>query len=87
VEKKKNLKVQINFINMFNFAKILIFFGLILILLGLFFILIEKIPYLGKLPGDIYIKKGNFVFYFPLATSIILSILLTIILNLISRRK
>jgi Zn-dependent protease with chaperone function len=72
---------------MFNFAKILIFFGLILILLGLFFILIEKIPYLGKLPGDIYIKKGNFVFYFPLATSIILSILLTIILNLISRRK
>ncbi len=87
MEKKKNLKVQINFINMFNFAKILIFFGLILILLGLFFILIEKIPYLGKLPGDIYIKKGNFVFYFPLATSIILSILLTIILNLISRRK
>ena len=84
--KKKNLKVQINY-NMFNFAKILIFFGLILILLGLFFILIEKIPYLGKLPGDIYIKKGNFVFYFPLATSIILSILLTIILNLISRRK
>jgi len=72
---------------MFNFAKILIFFGLILILLGFFFILIEKIPYLGKLPGDIYIKKGNFVFYFPLATSIILSILLTIILNLISRRK
>lgn len=72
---------------MFNFAKILIFFGLTLILLGLFFILIEKIPYLGKLPGDIYIKKGNFVFYFPLATSIILSILLTIILNLISRRK
>jgi Zn-dependent protease with chaperone function len=86
VGKKKNLKVQINY-NMFNFAKILIFFGLILILLGLFFILIEKIPYLGKLPGDIYIKKGNFVFYFPLATSIILSILLTIILNLISRRK
>jgi hypothetical protein len=72
---------------MFNFAKILIFFGLILILLGLFFILVEKIPYLGRLPGDIYIKKGNFVFYFPLATSIILSILLTIILNLISRRK
>ena len=72
---------------MFNFAKILILFGLTLILLGLFFILIEKIPYLGKLPGDIYIKKGNFVFYFPLATSIILSILLTIILNLISRRK
>ncbi len=72
---------------MLNFAKILIFFGFVLILLGAFFILIEKIPYLGKLPGDIYIKKGNFVFYFPLATSIIISILLTIILNLISRRK
>lgn len=41
---------------------------------------------LGRLPGDIYFRKGNTSFYFPLATSIIVSLLLTIILNLIFRR-
>ncbi|HEX68501.1 MAG TPA: DUF2905 domain-containing protein, partial [bacterium] len=45
-----------------------------------------KIPGFGKLPGDILIKKKNFTFYFPLATCLILSILLTLILNLIFRK-
>ncbi len=69
-----------------GFGKFLIFFGIVLILLGLIFTIIPKIPYLGRLPGDIYIKKGNFTFYFPLATCIILSLLLTIILNIIFRK-
>ncbi len=68
-------------------GKSLIFFGIFLIIVGIFFVLSEKVPYIGKLPGDIYIKKDNFTFYFPLATSIVLSIILTLILNLFFRRK
>ncbi len=68
-------------------AKSLIFFGIILIVFGFLIILLNKINVpLGKLPGDIVYKKGNFSFYFPLASSIILSIILTIILNLLFRR-
>ncbi len=73
-----------------DFAKLIIFFGLILIVLGILFLVISKLPYLGnlgRLPGDIYIKKGNFIFYFPIVTSILLSIFLTIIINLIFRKK
>ncbi len=73
-----------------NFAKLLILFGLILVIFGILLLVVPKIPYLGnlgRLPGDIFIKRGNFVFYFPLATSILISVLLTIILNLILRKK
>jgi hypothetical protein len=73
-----------------DFAKLLIFFGIILVVIGVLFLVIPKLPYLsnlGRLPGDIYIKKGNFVFYFPIVTSILLSIVLTIIINLILRKK
>ncbi|HPU43890.1 MAG TPA: DUF2905 domain-containing protein [Dictyoglomaceae bacterium] len=68
-------------------GKWLILFGIILIILGLIFLFIEKIPFLGKLPGDIKIERKNFVFYFPLTTSIILSLVLTIILNIILRLR
>jgi uncharacterized protein HemY len=67
------------------FGKILIFFGAILIFLGLIFSFAEKIPYLGRLPGDILIKKENFTFYFPLGTCILISIILSVIFYLISR--
>ncbi|MDD4503650.1 MAG: DUF2905 domain-containing protein [Clostridiaceae bacterium] len=40
---------------------------------------------IGKLPGDIYIKKGNFTFYFPVVTSILVSIILTLVFALIRR--
>jgi len=73
-----------------NFAKLLIFFGVVLVIIGLLFLVFPRIPYLnnlGKLPGDIYIKKGNFVFYFPIVTSVLISIILTIIINLILRKK
>ena len=68
------------------FAKGLILFGLILVILGGIMLLAGKIPWLGKLPGDIYIQKKNFSFYFPLATCILISLLLTLILNLWFRR-
>jgi len=71
------------------FGKILILVGIIVILIGLIFTFSFKIkiPFnLGKLPGDIYIKKNNFSFYFPITTSIIISIILTFIFYLFSKK-
>ena len=68
-------------------GRILIFTGIFLIVFGIFFLILPKISLLNKMPGDIYFKKGNFSFYFPLATSIIISILLTLILNFILRGR
>ncbi len=69
-----------------GFGKMLVVFGLILVAAGLFIWLGGQWFNLGRLPGDIYVKRGNFTFYFPLVTSIIVSLLLTVILNLLSRR-
>ncbi len=63
-------------------GKMLIIIGAILIIVGLGFVFADKIPYLGRLPGDIYIKKERFSFYFPITTSIIISIILTILFAL-----
>lgn len=67
-------------------GKILIFAGVILVLVGIIFIFSNKIPGIGKLPGDIYIQKKNFSFYFPITTSILISIVLSLILMLWSKR-
>ncbi len=72
---------------MIGFGKILIFLGIILVFIGILFVFSGKIPWLGKLPGDIYIKKENFVFYFPLATSILLSIILSIVMLFMGRKQ
>ncbi len=53
-------------------------------LIGGILLLAGKVPYLGKLPGDITIQKKNFTFYFPLATSIIISLAVSLILLLIN---
>jgi len=68
-----------------NFGKLLIFFGFLLIFFGVVLIFGSKIPYFGKLPGDIYIKKENFTFYFPLTSCLILSILFSFIFYLFAR--
>jgi Protein of unknown function (DUF2905) len=68
-------------------GKLLIIVGIVCILLGLFITYAEKLPFLGKLPGDITIEKGKFKFYFPLATSILLSILISFLLYLYHRFK
>jgi len=70
-----------------SIGKLLIFFGIFMILLGLLFMLAGKIPHLGRLPGDIAIHTKRVHFYFPLATSLIISLLLTIIINVIFRHK
>lgn len=69
-----------------DFSKTLIFFGVVLIAAGLLAAVFGKIPGLGRLPGDIYIRKGNFMFYFPLATSLVLSLVLTLAFSLFGRK-
>lgn len=69
--------------NFSNIGKILIFAGLGIAVLGLLIFLSAKIPFFGKLPGDISIRKENFSFYFPISTSIIVSIALTVLINVI----
>lgn len=63
---------------MIDIAKILIVTGIFLVLFGLVWAIGGKFFPIGKLPGDISIKKGNFSFYFPLASSIVISILLSV---------
>ncbi len=63
-------------------GKMLIVMGLVIVGIGFLLTFSGKIPWLGRLPGDIFIRRGNFSFYFPLATSIILSIILTLLLRL-----
>jgi len=67
-------------------GKTLIIFGLILIGVGVLLTFFNKIPFLGKLPGDILIQKRNFTFYFPFMTSILISVVLSLLFWLWSRR-
>jgi len=66
-------------------GKILILTGVLLVILGVIFSFSHKLPYLGKLPGDIYIKRENFTFYFPLTTCILISAILSLIFWFISK--
>ena len=66
-------------------GKILIILGILLIILGMILTLGPKIPWIGRLPGDIIIKKEQFSFYFPLTTCIIISIILTFLFYLLRK--
>ena len=66
-------------------GKTLIIVGIVIAGLGVLLAFGERIPLLGKLPGDILIKKDGISFYFPIVTLLLLSALLTLIINLISR--
>lgn len=67
-------------------GKILILSGLILLAAGLCHTFFNKIPFLGKLPGDMVIQRKNFTFYLPLVTSLVVSIILSLIFYLWPRR-
>jgi len=69
-----------------HIGKVLIVTGAVISLIGAALFLSDRIPWFGKLPGDILIERKNFTFYFPLATSIVISILLTILFWLFGRR-
>lgn len=56
--------------------------GFLLVIVGGLMLLAGKIPGVGRLPGDIFVQRGNFTFYFPVVTGIIISIIITVLLNL-----
>nr|HID57919.1 DUF2905 domain-containing protein [Desulfobacterales bacterium] len=66
-------------------GRLLIVVGLIITGIGLILSLAPRIPWLGKLPGDIYIQKEHFQFYFPITTCIIVSIILTLLFSIFKR--
>lgn len=66
-------------------GRTLVLLGALLVAVGLLLIFAERIPYLGRLPGDLVYRRGSFTFYFPLATSILLSLLLTLLLWVLRR--
>ena len=70
---------------MTEIGKLLLILGIILSIMGLIFIFGSKVPGLGRLPGDIFIKKGNVTFFFPIVTCILISIIVTLILSLFRR--
>lgn len=72
--------------NFQSLGKLLVLAGIVLVLLGGFLFLAGKLPGFGRLPGDILIRRKSFSFYFPLVTCLLISVILTIILNLIFRR-
>jgi len=67
-------------------GKALVALGLLIALAGVVLMLVGRVPWLGRLPGDIHFQRGNFSFYFPLATSLLLSVVLTVLLYIIGRR-
>lgn len=67
-------------------AKYLMIAGAIIFLAGLIWLLFgSKLNWIGRLPGDIRIEKDNFKFYFPLATMILFSVIITIVINLLRK--
>ncbi len=66
-------------------GRMLMLLGGSLFVIGLLIVLLGKLPGLGRLPGDILIQRDNFTFYMPLATMILVSLLLTILVNLLAR--
>jgi Protein of unknown function (DUF2905) len=70
---------------MAGLGKLLVVAGIVLVVLGVLFQLGGRIPWLGRLPGDITVQREHFSFYFPITTSILLSVVLTLLLWLLRR--
>jgi DUF2905 family protein len=67
-------------------GRFLIGVGAVLVVLGLVLLVVPRIPWVGRLPGDFVVRRGPVTFYFPLVTSLVVSIVLTVLLNLFWRR-
>ena len=67
-------------------GKVFIILGALIVLVGLALTFGPRIPFLGRLPGDIAIDRGNVHIYFPIVTCLLLSVVLTLVLNLFFRR-
>jgi len=69
-----------------DLGKSIISIGIILIILGVLITVVSKMPGIGKLPGDFFIKKENFSFYFPITTCILISIFLSIVMHFLGKK-
>ena len=69
-----------------SMGRLVLVLGLVIVAVGALMLLAGRVPFLGRLPGDIAIQRGSWSFYFPLATSILISLLLTVALNVFARR-
>ena len=67
-------------------GKLLIIVGVFIVVVGLILFLGVRIPFLGRLPGDISVDRGNVHFYFPIVTCLLLSVVVTLLLNVFFRR-
>lgn len=66
-----------------SIGKLLLLFAVIIGIVGLLLIIMGNVPFLGKLPGDLVIRRGGSTFFFPIVTCIILSVVLTVLINLV----
>jgi hypothetical protein len=71
---------------MTDVGKALIVLGFAIVLAGIVLTFLGRIPWLGRLPGDIHVQRGNWSFYFPLATSLLLSVVLSLLFYILGRR-
>ncbi|OGW86578.1 MAG: hypothetical protein A3C35_08485 [Omnitrophica bacterium RIFCSPHIGHO2_02_FULL_46_11] len=69
-----------------HLGKLFIIFGASLILIGILFQFVGKLPGIGRLPGDIYIRKGPVTFYFPIVTSLAMSLILSLLVSFFWRK-
>jgi len=68
-------------------GRALIVFGAVVVLVGVALLFADRVPFLGRLPGDIVVRKGGFTLYAPIVSGLILSLVVTLVLNLLSRRQ
>ncbi len=71
---------------MADLGRVLIVLGVVVAVVGVVLVVVGRVPWIGRLPGDIHVQRGNWTFYVPLGTSILVSIVLTLVLWLIGRR-
>jgi Protein of unknown function (DUF2905) len=71
---------------MAGLARLLILFGVVSIVAGLVLLIVPRVPWLGRLPGDVIVERERFTLYVPIVTSLVVSIVLTILLNIFFRR-
>jgi hypothetical protein len=69
-----------------DLGRMLVILGAVIVAVGLVMMFADRIPFLGRLPGDIVIRRRNSTFYFPVVTMLVISVLLSLLLNLFSRK-
>jgi len=69
--------------NVSDLGRLLLIAGGVIVLLGLVLLLVGRVPFFGRLPGDISIQRGNTTFFFPIVTCLVLSVVLTVVVNLL----